>query len=57
MSDAETTFVTIAAEQGWSLPTQLNVLLRYIDNQQSDDVFRDFLLAQQEFENDESVDG
>lgn len=36
-------FTRIAAEQGWTAGTQVEVLLRYIANQSSPDVFGDFL--------------
>ena len=45
----------IAAEQGWSAATQLELALRYIDFQGSNDAFRDFLLQQQDAE-EELVD-
>jgi len=32
-----------AAEQGWDEASQIDVLLRYIENQGSDDAFHDFL--------------
>lgn len=48
-------FETIANEQGWSEATQIAVLLEYIENQQSDAVFKDFLLEKQDFENNNSV--
>ena len=45
MADPEN-FADIALEKGWSPGTQLQMLLRYIENQQSDDVFVDFLREQ-----------
>jgi len=41
----------IAAEQGWNETTQLELALRYIDFQGGNDAFRDFLLQQQDEEN------
>lgn len=46
-----------AAVAGWAASTQVDVLLRYIENQQSDDVFEDFLDRQIEEESAEDVDG
>lgn len=34
----------IADKQGWNTGTMLDLALRYIENQQSDEAFRDFLL-------------
>ena len=36
-------FNTIAALQGWSLSTQIDLLLEYIHTQQSDDAFNSFI--------------
>lgn len=36
-------FIDTAAEEGWSDATQIDVLLRYIENQQSFEAFEDFL--------------
>lgn len=36
-------FKDIAEAQGWALSTQVHVLLEYIENQQSDEAFLDFL--------------
>lgn len=41
-------FEAIAARKGWSVETQVTVLLDYIENQQSDDAFLDFLEEQGE---------
>ena len=40
------TFEEIAAAQGWTPATQVSVLLRYVENQQSEDCFIDFLEQQ-----------
>lgn len=42
-------FEDIAAEEGWTDATQVEVLLQYIENQQSHAAFEDFL-AQMRFE-------
>lgn len=34
----------IADKQGWNTGTMLDLALRYIENQRSDEAFRDFLL-------------
>lgn len=39
-------FETLAAEQGWTLATQIAVLLGYIENQRSPEAFRDYLEGQ-----------
>lgn len=36
-------FESIAEDRGWTLATQIDVLLGYIENQCSDDVFSDYL--------------
>lgn len=36
-------FIDTADEEGWSDATQIDVLLRYIENQQSPEAFQDFL--------------
>ena len=38
-----TAIATWAAKQGWDLNTQLALALEYIDRQQADDAFEDFL--------------
>jgi|GEM_PF-1814505 hypothetical protein len=38
-----TTFEDIAATEGWTPTTQVDVLLGYVENQQSPDVFLDYL--------------
>lgn len=40
------TFEDIAEEEGWTLATQVIVLLRYIENQDSNEAFMDFLEEQ-----------
>lgn len=42
MSEREL-FETIVAEEGWHEPTQIDVLLQYIENQGSAAAFEDFL--------------
>lgn len=37
-------FKKIANEQDWTPRTQVDLLLEYIENQQSDEAFRDFIL-------------
>ena len=49
--NAETIFDRFAHEQGWDMDSQVTILLRYIDNQQSDEAFKDFLREQQDDEN------
>ena len=44
-------------EQGWDQDSQIELLLRYIDNQNSTDAFEDFLLQAQEDEYMEESDG
>ena len=39
-------FIEAAAEAGWNRDSQLDVLLRYIENQQDDGTFEDFLRRQ-----------
>ena len=34
----------MAAQQGWSVATQLDLALQYIDNQADDAAFQDFLV-------------
>lgn len=41
-----TTFQNISAAEGWALATQVEVLLGYIENQQSPDAFTDYLQGQ-----------
>lgn len=36
-------FKIIADQQGWTLATQVELLLEYIENQQSDEAFNDFI--------------
>lgn len=45
-------FELIAAQQGWTETTQISVLLEYIENQQSEEAFSDFLLEKQAQENE-----
>lgn len=42
-------FARVAAAEGWSLATQVGVLLTYIDNQASPEAFEDYL-AEQRFD-------
>jgi hypothetical protein len=42
----ESLFRAVAASEGWSEGTQIGVLLHYIDNQQSDAAFSEFLAGQ-----------
>lgn len=44
----------IAEKQGWTDDTLLTLLFEYIDNQQSDDVFGDFLQQRADDENTEA---
>jgi len=43
MSYTDSIFSEVSNAQGWSEATQIDVLLRYIANQQSDESFADFL--------------
>lgn len=52
----ESIFERIAEQRGWNLQSQVDVLLRYIDNQQSNTAFRDFLLEQAEDESTTDAD-
>ena len=45
-------FEKIASEQGWTPETQVQVLLEYVGNQQSDEAFEDFLKEKQKEENE-----
>lgn len=38
-----TNFENIAEQEGWTLSTQVSVLLEYIENQQSEEAFNDFI--------------
>ena len=49
--DAESIFSRLAHRQGWSEASQIDVLLRYIENQGSPDAFQDFLEGQAAEEN------
>jgi hypothetical protein len=49
-------FEDFAIEQGWTPETQVCVLLRYIENQDSDACFTDFLEEQADDENSASDD-
>ena len=44
-------FDAVSAEQGWTARTEVDVLMRYIENQNSPEAFRDFLAEQRETEN------
>ena len=48
---AEDTLGHFASRQGWNLDLQLTILLRYIENQQDNDAFEDFLQQQADLEN------
>lgn len=48
------TFNKIAEQQGWSPDSQVAILLEYIENQQSNDAFEDFLNQKAAAENDHS---
>jgi len=50
---AESIIEEFADKQGWNDKTQLDLCLEYISNQQSDDVFRDFLQHTADVENGE----
>lgn len=45
------TFEEVAERQGWTGVTQVEVLLKYIENQKSPEAFEDFLILQQRQEN------
>ena len=47
----EDLLIRFTAQQGWNLDSQLTVLLRYIENQQDDDAFEEFLQQQADLEN------
>ncbi len=49
-------FEEITEQQGWNESSQVAVLLRYIENQDSYEAFRDFLLEQACAENEQSLD-
>lgn len=36
-------FKDVAEQEGWTLATQVQVLLEYIENQQSEEAFNDFI--------------
>lgn len=44
-------FERISTEQGWIPETQVQILLEYIESQQSDEAFVNFLKEKQEAEN------
>ena len=54
--DDFSTFQVVAARNGWSLGTQVDILLEYIENQQSPEAFEDFLRHQQEEESAQDTD-
>lgn len=39
-------FYSVAAAEGWSADDQIDILLRYIENQAADDSFHDYLVEQ-----------
>jgi len=45
-------FENIADAEGWTLATQVAVLLEYIENQKSDDAFNDFISEKTEIEDE-----
>ncbi len=47
----ETVLVRFASQQHWNLDSQLTLLLRYIENQQDDAAFEEFLQQQADLEN------
>lgn len=49
--NADAIFAHFVDGQGWSLQSQVLVLLRYIDNQNSPEAFGDFLQDQADEEN------
>jgi len=51
MSDARDTLYRLAAEQGWDGASMLALCLNYIDAQESNDAFEDFLQQHAELEN------
>jgi hypothetical protein len=48
-------FEEVAEAQGWTEATQVSVLLDYINNQQSDEAFIDYILELQGQENNLDV--
>lgn len=50
-----TTFEDIAAAEGWTPTTQVNVLLDYIENQHSPEAFRDYLEGRRNEQDDLSA--
>lgn len=47
-------FEKYTMQQGWNESTQIQILLEYIENQQSNDAFKEFLSEKSIFENDAS---
>lgn len=54
--DPTLTLFTIAAEQGWDDNTMLILCLRYIEAQQANDAFADFLRQVAEEENEATTE-
>lgn len=56
MSHTEQIIDRFARQQGWDLNTQLDLALRYIEDQGSPDAFEDFLVGIAETENSMDAD-